>query len=69
MPARCVRLGAIDVTCFKNALEACNAVLLVELWALRKVCHAIEVLDREKIRPAFCPSRHDLRRHDFCEMP
>ena len=69
MPARRVRLRAVDVTGLEDALEARNAVLLVELRALREIGNAIEVLDLEEIRSALGAAGDDLGRDDLREAP
>src|SRR6516164_1980876 len=69
MPAGGVRLGAINVAGFVNPFEACHAVFLVELRALREVSGPLEIPDLEKIGAAFGPSAHDFGRDDLGESP
>jgi len=49
-----VWLGAINVTGFKNALESCHTVFLVELRTLRKVGDTVKILQSASLDP---PSR------------
>jgi hypothetical protein len=53
---------------FEHAIEAGNAVLLVELGALCEIRDAIEILDLEKVRAPFGASSHNLGRHDLSEV-
>lgn len=68
MPAARVRLRAMDVSRLEHALECRDAVLLVELRALREIGHAVEVLDREQVRAALGAGRHDLGGDDLREV-
>jgi hypothetical protein len=44
-------------------------MLLVELGALRQICDAIEIVQFEQIRSAFCSRSYDLRSDDLGEAP
>src|SRR2546421_11938070 len=58
MPARGVWFSAINVACFKYALESRHAMFLVELRTLRQVGHTVKILHLEKIRSAFSAGRN-----------
>src|SRR5262245_36356843 len=68
MTARGGRFGAINVAGLENTLEAGDAMLLVELWALREIRNTFEIPDGEEIRAALRPPAYDLRRDDFREV-
>src|ERR1700744_5838742 len=69
MAARGMRLGTVYVTRLVNPFQPSDAVLLIELWALGKIGHAIEVLNFEEIAAAFGTAGNDLRGYDFGETP
>ena len=50
-----MRLCTIDMPGLEYAIETGNAVLLVELGALREIRNAIEILDLEKVRAPSVP--------------
>src|SRR5579871_342842 len=49
-----VRLGAVDVAGFIHALESSDAMLLVELRALRQICDTFKIFNLEEIGPSLC---------------
>ena len=53
-------LSTKDGTDLEDALKDTYQNLLIELWTLREIRHAIEILDRKKIRPALGSPSHDL---------
>src|SRR5262247_1010688 len=55
-----VRLRAVNVPCLIDSLEARDSMFLVELRALRKISHAVEIFQLEEIRSAFGPGGHYL---------
>ncbi len=68
MPTAGMGFRAIDVTGFEHPLEACDAMLFVELRALGQIGGLLEVLDGEEIAAAFRARGNNLGSNDFLKM-
>src|SRR5215831_10223932 len=68
MPAGRMRLGTINVARFENAFEPGDSMLFIELRALGKVCHAVEIANREQVCAPFGTAANDLGGNNLREM-